>query len=357
MEDRFRQTFELWGYKEVRTSTIEYFDIIRGGAGEPFADSIFKFQDFDGKLLSLRGEVTTQIARMLASRACSGGRFFYIENCIRFLSTRALPQREFWQAGAELVGEGGVEADGEVIALALECLERAGLAGAKVDLGSIPVFRKTVEQFKITNYEGLRRAVSTKSIGDLRGIATEERAMEVFAYMMEERGGPDLLARMTEMGVRGLEEDMRYFEELFDVLKSYGYASNVRIDLSTLREMKYYNGIVFEIFLEGIGLPIGGGGRYDAMMKEFGLDVSAAGFAVSVDLLVKAAEGISYGRSPPLQIYYAEGYRERAIGLARRLRGKGMSCTVSRYRGEREGILVDRTIIDLRSGKVLEGQL
>ncbi|MCX8182646.1 MAG: ATP phosphoribosyltransferase regulatory subunit [Candidatus Methanomethyliaceae archaeon] len=357
MEDRFRQTFELWGYKEVRTSTIEYFDIIRGGAGEPFADSIFKFQDGDGKLLSLRGEVTTQIARMLASRACSEGRLFYIENCIRFLSPKAYSQREFWQAGAELVGEGGVEADGEVVALALECLERAGLVGAKVDLGSIPVFRKTVEQFNITNYEGLRRAISAKSMGDLREVTTDKRAIEVFAYMMEERGGPDVLTRLSEMGVRGLNEDVRYFEELFDVIKAYGYSRNVRIDLSTLREMKYYNGVVFEIFLEGVGIPIGGGGRYDAMMKEFGMDVSAAGFAVSVDLLVRVVEGLSVRRSSPLQVYYIEGYREKAIGLARRLRDKGKPCTVSRYRGEKEGILVGETIIEMNGGNSLEEKL
>jgi len=83
---------------------MDYFDIIRGGAGEGFADSIFKVQDSDGRLLSMRGEVTTQIARMLVSKAKSEGRLFYITNCIRFLETKTLSQREFWQAGAELVG-------------------------------------------------------------------------------------------------------------------------------------------------------------------------------------------------------------------------------------------------------------
>lgn len=294
---------------------------------------------------------------MLASRSCSEGRLFYIENCIRFLSPKTHSQREFWQAGAELIGEGGAEADGEIIALALECLERAGLGGAKVDLGSISVFRKAVDQFKITNYEGLRRAVSAKSMGDLREVVTDDRALEAFAYMMEVRGGPDVLTKVAEIGVRGIEEDIRYFGELFDVLKAYGYSGNVRIDLSTLREMRYYNGVVFEIFLEGVGLPIGGGGRYDAMMKEFGLDMGAVGFAVSVDLLVRTMEGLGGRKAQPTSVYYLDGYRDEAIRLARRLRDKGVACTVSRYGGEKEGILVGGRVMDLGSGKMLEGEL
>lgn len=298
--------------------------------------------------------MTTQVARMLASKVCSEGRLFYIENCIRFLSPRAHSQREFWQAGAELIGEGGVEADGEVIALALHCLERAGLVGAKVDLGSVEVFRKTVQRFKIANYEGLRRAISSKSMAELREVTADESAIEAFAFMMKERGGPDVLSRLVEMGVSGLDEDVRYFEELFDVIKAYGYSSDVRIDLSTLRDMKYYNGIVFEIFLENVGLPIGGGGRYDAMMKDFGLDVKAVGFAVSVDLLVRAIEGSRFERSPPLPLYYAKGYRDKAIGLAMRLRKKGRACTVSSYKNEKDGILVGEKLIDLKTGESLE---
>ncbi len=293
---------------------------------------------------------------MLASRACNERRLFYIENCIRFLSPKTHSQREFWQAGAELIGEDGVEADGEVIALALDCLERAGMVGAKVDVGSVPVFRKTAEHFKITNFEGLKRAVSAKSISELREVTADEMAIETFAYMMEERGGPDVLRGLVERGVRGLEADLEYVEELFDVIKAYGYQNNVRVDLSTLREMKYYNGIVFEIFVEDIGIPIGGGGRYDAMMKEFGLDLSATGFAVSLDLLVRSVDGGSL-TEPPLPVYYAEGFREKAISVAKSLRSRGKACIVSKYRGEREGILVKDEVLDLKTSRVLEGLL
>jgi histidyl-tRNA synthetase len=93
------------------------------------------------------------------------------------------------------------------------------------------------------------------------------------------------------------------------------------------------------------------------MMKEFGLDMGAVGFAVSVDLLVRAMEGLGGKKAQPTSVYYLDGYRDEAIRLARRLRDKGVACTVSRYGGEKEGILVGGRVMDLGSGKVLEGEL
>lgn len=314
----------------------------------------------DGKLLALRGEVTTQIARMLAAKSCSEGRLYYIENCIRFLPHKNLSQREFWQAGAELIGRGGAESDGEVISLALDCLDKVSLREAKVDLGSIAVFKKVAEQFNIKNYEFLRRAVSSKSLGEITEVTNNEVALEVLTYMIEERGGPEVIRKIAEMGVKDLWDDVHYFEDLFDVIRAYGHADKVRIDLSTLREMKYYNGMVFDVFLEGLGLPIGGGGRYDAMMREFGIDLKATGFAVSVDLIVKALNGnMNRGcKEPILSIYYSEGSRDRAIALVKTLRAKGKRCTLSPYNGEQDGILVNKVAIDLKTGKELpEGYL
>ena len=130
------------------------------------------------------------------------------------------------------------------------------------------------------------------------------------------------------------------------------------MDLSTLREeMKYYNGTVFEVFLGGLGVPIGGGGRYDAMMKEFGLrETRATGFAVSVDLCVKALEagGFNlsfYGSRLSNKILYREGFRDKAIRLASKMRSKGMICTVGKYNNQNDGIAVGQEIIDLKTGR------
>jgi len=356
VENRFRETFELWGYREVRTSTVDYFDIIRGGAGEGFADSIFKVQDSDGRLLSMRGEVTTQIARMLVSKARSEGRLFYITNCIRFMEAKPLSQREFWQAGAELVGGREAEADAEVIALSLGALESVGIREARVDLGNVELFRRVAERFGIGDFDALRRAVASKSLGDLKRVTPDEGAQEALSCIMTRRGGPEVVRELSGMVGEGFDGYADYFDELFGLLKTYGCADRVRVDLSTLREeMKYYNGTVFEIFLGGLGVPIGGGGRYDSMMKEFGLgDTRATGFAMSVDLCVKALEASGLGLEGPrasTAVLYCDGFRDKAIRLACEMRRKGIICTVERYSGQGEGIAVGREIVDLRTGR------
>lgn len=359
MENKFRESFRLWGYREVRTSTMDYFDIIRGGAGEGFADSIFKVQDGDGRLLSMRGEVTTQIARMIASKAGNEGRIFYIANCIKFQEARTLSRREFWQAGAELVGgdSGEAEADAEVMGLTLKSLERLGIGDASIDAGNIELFRRISLQQGITDLEGLRRVLASKSVGDLERLGSDETTREIFSFLMKRRGGPEVVRELSEM-VEGVEGYADYFENLFQLLDTYGCAERVKVDLTTLREMKYkyYNGTVFEVFVRDVGVPIGGGGRYDAMMREFGLQAKATGFAVSVDLCVKALEckspGFSFdGNGEVVRIFYRQGYSRKALELALRLREGGIGCTVDAFIGQKEGIVVGEEAIDLKTGE------
>jgi ATP phosphoribosyltransferase regulatory subunit len=357
VENKFRESLRLWGYREVRTSTMDYFDIIRGGAGEGFADSLFKVQDSDGRLLSMRGEVTTQVARMLASKAKNEGRVYYIANCIKFQEARTLSKREFWQAGAELVGGGygEAEADAEVMALTLTSLERMGLGNASIDAGNIELFRRVSQQQGIKDLDGLRLVLAAKSAGDLKKLTPDDSAREIFSFLMRRRGGPEVVRELAEM-VDGVKGYAGYFDNLFQLLDTYGCADRVKVDLTTLREMryKYYNGTVFEVFVRDLGVPIGGGGRYDAMMREFGLQTKATGFAVSVDLCVRALEPRSIdfgGADEVVNIFYREGYARDALALALKLRQEGINCTVDGFCGQGEGIAVGEETIDLKTGE------
>ncbi len=345
VEGEFRKIFGLWGYREVRTSSVDYFDIIRGGAGEGFTDSLFKVQDCDGKMLSLRGEVTTQIARMLTSRARDEARLFYISNCIRYLETKTLLQREFWQAGAELIGGRTVDADAEAIALAIAALQSLGINDVNVDVGNVELFQLAADSLGIGDNCAIRRAVASKSIDDLRKLTESDRVKEVLSYIMMKRGGPEIVREFSEVTGVG-KEYPEYFDGLFALLDAYGCRGRVTIDLSTLREMKYYNGTVFDIYSGGLGVPIGGGGRYDCMMREFGLEAKATGFAVSVDLCVRLIEkglGKGFGggaKEAPARIMYRDGFRGEAVRMARRFRDEGKACTIEEFDGSKEGLVV-----------------
>jgi ATP phosphoribosyltransferase regulatory subunit len=286
---------------------------------------------------------------MIALKLCNEKRLYYIENCIRYLPQKAISQREFWQAGVELIGEYGPEADAEVICLALESLDKIGLK-ANIDIGSISVFKKIANYFNIEDLDKLKNAIASKSISEIREIVNNEDVLKIFSYIIEKRGRIEILKDLAK-NIHELNEDINYIEKLFDIIKAYGYYDRVVIDLSTLREMKYYNGIVFDIFVEGLGIPIGGGGRYDEMMKEFGLDLKATGFAINIDLIVKLIEKIPIKKERIVNVYYKEGYIEKAINIIKAMRNKGIKCSLSLYRGEKDGILVSDNIIDLKTGE------
>lgn len=275
---------------------------------------------------------------MMATRLCSENRVYYIENCIRFLSPKEIGLREFWQAGAELFGKGEAEEDGEIISMAIECLEKLGIK-ANIDIGSISIFRKIANRFKIEDLDYLRKNISSKSLVAIKEIINDEKALEVFTNMVEKRGGIEVIERIVNLGIEEIYEDLKYFEKLFEIIEAYGYKDRIIVDLSTLRELKYYNGIVFEIFIEGIGIPIGGGGRYDEMMKEFGLSIGATGFAINLDLVVKALEGTII-KKEPTRIYYKEGFLKKAVNLARELRNGGVKCIIAPFKGESDGIIL-----------------
>jgi ATP phosphoribosyltransferase regulatory subunit len=292
---------------------------------------------------------------MLASKAKNEGRIFYIANCIRFLEAKTLSQREFWQAGAELVGGREAEADAEIIALTLGSLEALGLKEASVDIGNVELFRTLSKRFRIGATELLRKALASKSAGDLSNVTNDQKALDVLSFIMKRRGGPEVLHELSQM-VGGLEKYTSYFDKLHNLLEAHGCAGRINVDLTTLRaEMKYYNGTVFDVFVSGLGVPVGGGGRYDIMLKEFGLNkAKATGFAVSVDLCVRALDAAAFdfnGSRSVTKILYKDGFSEKAILLATELRQKGITCTVDAYGGEIDGILVGRDIIDAHTGR------
>ncbi len=301
--------------------------------------------------------MTTQIARMLASAATNEARIFYIANCIRFQEMRSISQREFWQAGAELIGGAEAESDAEAIALALRSLETMGIKDAYVDIGNVGLFRELAKGLGVKDLDGLRRAMESRSLTGLKGSVREGKALTVFSSLIKKRGGIELVEDAAKgMGSTGKYLD--YFTSLFERLEAYNLRGRVNIDLTTLREMEYYNGTVFDIYVGGVGVPVGGGGRYDAMMEEFGMGgAKATGFAISIDLCVRAldSKSIEYGSiKRPLRILFSEGYEDQAICLADGLRRNGKACTVDAYKGEREGVLVGKGTIDLATGKTFK---
>ena len=152
IETKLAALFALWGYDEVVTPTIEYFDTLTMDSGRQLAPQLFKLFDKGGKTLALRHEMTTPIARVVASRLKDAPlplKLSYISSVFRSEQSQMGRQCEFYQAGVELIGSASATADAEVLALAIQSLLRAGLKDFSVCLGQVEFVTGIMQQYRL----------------------------------------------------------------------------------------------------------------------------------------------------------------------------------------------------------------
>jgi ATP phosphoribosyltransferase regulatory subunit len=291
--DRMRACFERAGYGEVHTPALEYEDVLRRGE-ERAAGARYRTFDEQGAVLALRSDMTIPIARVVATRYAEAEpplRFSYLAHAWRATERGVGEPREFLQAGVELIGVPGAGGEAEVVALAIEALDQAGLRRHRVGIGDGALYRELLTSFGVPVEAHLpvleslsrRDLVGLEGQVDQLGLGEEER--ELLVRLPELRGGPEVLDRAASAGLDGLRA-------LQNELAERGVADRVIFDLGLVRELGYYTGPVFEVYDPAVGFTLGGGGRYDELIGRFGRDLPACGLAVDVQRvhLAQAAE-------------------------------------------------------------------
>lgn len=143
VENTIWSVFASFGYKEVETPSFEFYDVFAGNGGQISQEVMFKFFDEHGRILTLRPDITTSIARMAATKAeldVLPLRYCYTGNVFRAEKTEGARQREFTQSGIELIGADTPEADAEVIAAAIESVLAVGIEEFQVEIGQVAFF-------------------------------------------------------------------------------------------------------------------------------------------------------------------------------------------------------------------------
>lgn len=337
LETTLARTFDLWGYDEIVTPSIEYADTLTITNRSGLENQLFKFFDKNNRTLALRHEMTTPIARVAASRMSDDVLPFklsYISSVYRYEQTQEGRQCEFYQAGVELMGASDASADAEIIALAVDCLKRAGLADFEICLGQVEFINGLMKQMGLSaqKQNEIRRALEKRNLVDLARAVDDtglpEKAKCALKSIPMLQGGKEVLETANALALN--EQSRRALDNLSDIyklLETYGVADHVTFDLGVIRDFDYYTGMVFEAYAPGIGYPICGGGRYDNMLSDFGTDCPATGFALGIERLMLAlscqSESALADRKKGTYIAYADGCREEAIKKASKLRSNG----------------------------------
>lgn len=337
--DAFRAAGEAAGFEPYDACVVESYELLARKAGEEVGEQIYHFRDKSDRHIALRAEMTPTLARMVAQRQGSLAfpiKWTTIAQCFRYERMTKGRKREHYQWNCDIIGEESVLAEVEVLGAACDALRRMGL--------SRDDFR-----VHVSNRALLSELLAASGIpADLHAqvfLALDKRGKmpdEEIAAMLRDGGVDDagVKAAFAIMDLKTLDEAERLagagspavvqLRELFRLAGLAGFADCLVFDISVIRGLSYYTGIVFECFdTQREFRAIFGGGRYDNLLTTIGGDPATAvglGFGdVVVTELLKARLGAD-APAPKKGVYVGWMFpeqRDAALKLAAKLRAQG----------------------------------
>jgi len=338
VENIINDVFVSMGYREIETPAFEYYDVFAGGSGQISQENMFKFFDEKGRILTLRPDITTSIARVAATKLQEESlpvRLCYTGNVFRAEKTEGVRQREFTQSGIELLGSDTPNADAEVITAAMEALMAVGISDFQVEIGQVAFFNGLVEQAGLSHEdtEKLRERIECKDSLGIKELTEKlHLADEIKSLMI---ALPDLfgdLSVVDKADVSGLnpvsKAALDNIRSIYKLLESYGFSDVISIDLGMLQSIDYYTGSIFKCYTHGVGFPVCAGGRYNNLVGKFGKNMSAVGVAFGINRILSALRKLDneqeeIGNSV---VFAKSGCDADAYIFARNLRVSGFCC-------------------------------
>ncbi|WP_071191018.1 ATP phosphoribosyltransferase regulatory subunit [Trichormus sp. NMC-1] len=292
IEDRLQQVFHRWGYHRIITSTLERMDTLM--AGEAIQrQMVIELQNGQNEELGLRPELTASIARTVVTRMAEATypqRLYYNANVFRRnWEKRHNRQQEYYQAGVELLGSGGLLANAEVLLLVANCLAALDLQGWHLILGEAGITRSLLNAFPANLQSKVRSAIAHLDRITIDTLPLSDELRERARIMLDLRGNSaDVLAKVSSLDLDSEQQEaVNNLKSLVDLLESDRKFPLI-LDLSLIQTIDYYTGIVFEVVsdTDGQAKVLGRGGRYDQLLGLYhpqGENIPGIGFELSID--------------------------------------------------------------------------
>ncbi len=363
--DKISQIFQSYGFEPLYTPAFEHFEILsaKGGLGEAVKDEIYFFEDKSGRALGLRFDLTMPLARFISSNPQIPKPFkrYVIAPVWRYDNPQRLRYREFWQADVDIVGSKSILSDLEVLNVAIDVLE-----SLEIDF-EIRVNDRTLLEKLFSEYNEEQRKEIFRTIDKLDKIGKDGVLKE-----LEEKGFDKSVLERIE----NVDERTEKLDELFSIAEDIGIVDKLEFDPFLVRGLDYYTSLVFEINA-GVGVSVGGGGRYDNLTKIFGRDLPATGISIGLSRILPLINKdfnirrvfipIISRNLLPKYYYIARQLRKKGVivevdvserDLRKQLNyanSKGFDFTV--FYGEEEDKKGVVKIRDMKSGEEIEGKI
>ena len=283
IEEAIREVFRFYGYLEVETPTVEYYELFAAKSGEEIRERMFDFVDKGGRRLVLRPEVTASIARLVSTKLKAWPlplRLGYIADCYRYDEPQWGRRRRFWQGGFELFGSGSPLADAEILQVSYDVFERIGLRDHFFKVGHVGILRSLLGAEGVSEEDQnlilsmIDRKMIDRVFDYMSGIGVSREVRNVIGRLLELEGenhgkvfreAGDLLSPWKDS-----RKCLENLEEIIEAARAGGVDSRIIVSPGLARGLEYYDGFIFEQGVPGLSVSLNGGGRYDKLVELFG---------------------------------------------------------------------------------------
>ncbi len=361
----FEDVYTKMGFSRICTPAVENYDLFTAVNRSLNQENIYKLTDNTGRLLAIRPDNTTPIARVVATKLKNvplPQKLCYNQHIYRVNSENSGMRNEILQSGIELVGASGIKSDLLCITTALDALKTIGL-NFKLEIGHVGYFNALISEMALSDDEvmDVRSFVEAKNFVSLnmfdKNLNNDVIRKLPLLYGNEEVfDEAEALAGNNKNAIAALS----YVRELYSALCGAGYGDYIMVDMSMVHKFDYYTGAVIRGYIDHAGEPVLKGGRYDKLLEKFDYDVPATGFAINVcavaDALIKSGK-LPEEKCSDAVVFYTVDSLNEAIKLKNSYSERGLVCELSTFEtlSETEAYAKAMNIvevIDLTSGKV-----
>ena len=335
---KLRKHYEQYGYKKIKLSKFESYDLYNENADFIKIENIITFMAPTGKLQTLRPDVTLSIVKKYArDKKKEMEKLYYIENIYR-LSKEDMEYKELNQIGVEILGESDGYSDFEIINLAAESMELIN-KNFILDISNINYLSGLFEEMNLgyTMEKEVLMNIQHKNVHDLEKILTKENVESKYKEILIKI--PDLSGKfhnvITEAEKLVLNEKM---QKALDELKMLGQAfpkmiknGKILLDFSIVNSLDYYNGLIFHGYIENNPKIILSGGNYDKLIEKYDKNKGATGFAIYLDEL-SGKYKIEKEYDFDILILYKNGDNAKLLNIVKKYIDQGLTIRTEKYR-------------------------
>lgn len=335
ISERITNIFKSYGYSEVITPGLEFYDVFNGKTRYFPQEAMYKLVDGKNRLMVLRPDSTMPIARLAATRLRGEElplKLFYNQNIFMVNPKDSGRDDEISQCGIEILGGKTEAADYEALVIAAKALAACD-DDYRLEIGDSGIFRELLESYECDEdtAESIREWIETKNIPQLEAKFADAKTFgeKAFKALPSLFGGLEVFEKAREY-LQGdiLERKLTRLEKLCRELAEIVPEDRIRVDLGLANKKNYYTGIIFRGYVEGYGLPALSGGRYDTLLGYFGREAAAVGFALNVEAAARVLlqkDRAQFKNSPDVLIWSENGAEIAALKHCDELIGQGLN--------------------------------